>query len=209
MKLFIGVCNSQDTVPSAFHWSWEEMDKPYEYNKVRFKHTESLIRNNQMVRDFLRSDCDVLVKMDIDQKYPKDYFTIMVPLVEKYKLIGPMIYNKWRKNKYIPLLCNSTNKFPILREIRKDWKRKCKDGILKIKYAHTNLFYAREVLENIAPPWYTTGYSEDHCNLASIQDFSFIDRIREQGFITRINTNVVVGHLAEEVIDAKRSARML
>ena len=200
MKLFIGVGNSQFTVPSAFHWSWEEMDKPYEYVKVRFDHNESIVRNNQMIRDFLISDCDVFVKMDIDQVYPKDYFTIMVPLVEKYKLVGPLIHNKWRKNKYVPLLSDS-DPFPIIRQPGKNWRRKCKAGILKVKYAHTNLFYAREVFENIKPPWLTVEYSRDNCSFTSLQDYSLIDRIRKQGFTTHINMNVVVGHLVEEVID--------
>jgi len=193
------VCNSQPTVPSAFHWSWEAIDKPYEYDKVRFDQTDAIKRNNRMVRDFLRSDSDILVKMDIDQVYPKDYFTVMVPLVKKYKVVGPLIFCKWEESDYIPLLCNK-NTFPIIR--RKNWfKIAPESGILSVNYAHTNLFYHRSVLENIKPPWYDIKYTRDNCSLDMNIDYSFIDKILAQGFKTHINMNMVVGHLVEECID--------
>ncbi len=200
MKLFIGVGNSQYTVPSAFHWSWEEMEKPYEYDKRRFSSSVTIIRDNRMIRDFLRSDCNIFVKMDIDQVYPKDYFTVMVPLVRRYKVIGPMIYNKWRRNDYAPLLCDKDT-FPTIRN-NKNWHRKInEDGILKVPYAHSNLFCAREVLENIKPPWIEFKYSDDNCAKRLNGDYSFTDKIKEQGYTIHINTNIEVGHLVEEVVD--------
>ena len=201
MKLFIGVCNSQDTVPAAFHWSWEEMDKPYEYQKERFANDDAIIRNNRMVRDFLRSDCDILVKMDIDQIYPKNYFTVMVPLVEEYKVIGPLIHNKHRRNQYAPLLC-ARNTFPIVRTIT-NWEPMAVDGILEIPYAHTNLFYAREAIEKTKPPWYESKYSHDNCAHRMNRDYSFIGKLRKQGFNTYININVEVGHLVEGVVNSE------
>jgi hypothetical protein len=178
------------------------MDKPYEYEKVRFDSDDAIIRNNKMIRDFLRSDSDILVKMDIDQKYPKDYFKALVPLVEKYKVVGPLIYNKWRKNGYSPLLCDE-NTFPIIRK-KENWnKRASKSRILQINYAHTNLFYHRMVLENIEPPWYEVKYSRDNCAHRMNRDFSFIDKLLAKGFKTYINLDVVVSHLVEEPVNTK------
>jgi len=206
IKLFIGVCNSQNTVPAEFHWSWERMDKPYEYDKRRFKNDDAIVRNNQMVRDFLRSDCDIMVKMDVDQKYPENYLTALVPLVKEYKVVGPLIYNKWRANGYPPLLCER-NEFPIVRNSKNWFKHVGKDGMLKIPYAHTNLLYAREVLEQIKPPWYEVKYREDNCNHAANRDFSFIEKINALGYSTYINLNVEVGHLVEESVDTKTHER--
>ena len=201
MKLFIGVCNSQPTVPSTFHWSWEAIEKPYPYEKVRFDQNEAVLRNNNMVSEFLKSDCDIMVKMDIDQEYPTNYFKVMVPLVEKHKLVGPLIYNKWRKNAYPPLLYVS-NTFPLVRPTR-DWMKDVdKDGMYKTPYAHTNLFYSREILEKIDAPWYEIGISEDGCSLTMNSDLSFIDKIIKLGYYTYINTNIEVGHLVEESIDS-------
>ena len=206
MKLFIGVGNSQTTVPADFHWSWEEMEKPYDYVKVRFTKSDSVIRNNRMIRDFLRSDCDVFIKMDIDQVYPKDYFTVMVPLVEKYKVIGPLIHNKWRRNDYVPLL-SEKNTFPIVR-VKKRWAVE-KNGILKIPYSHANLFCLREVLENITPPWCEVKYRDDNCALTINKDFAFADKILKQGYDIFINTNMEVGHLVEETVNAETHKRWI
>jgi len=205
IKLFIGVCNSQEFVPSDFHWSWEELEKPHEYQKVRFADHDPIVRNNQMVRDFLRSDCDIMVKMDIDQVYPKNYFTVMVPLVEQYKVIGPLIYNKWRKNKYPPLLCQE-NDFPIARPAT-NWFKKAKNNILKIGYAHTNMFYARETVEKIKPPWYDISYTKDGCAMAVSADFVFLDKIKAQGYEMYVNTSVEVGHLVMESINTATHER--
>jgi len=201
MKLFVGVCNSQPTIPSAFHWSWEAIEKPYPYKKVRFDDDDTIVRNNQMVREFLKSDCDVLVKMDIDQVYPKNYFTGMIPWIEKYKLIGPLIYNKWRKNKYPPLLFEK-NTFPLIRTKRDFFKGVDENGFIKIPYAHTNLFYPREIIENINPPWYELKHSPDGCGHLINRDFSFIEKIKKNGYDTYINTQIEAGHLVEEPVDS-------
>ena len=201
LKLFVGVCNSQTTLSSAFFWSWEGIKKTYPYQIKRFDDDDTIIRNNQMIRDFLKSDCDVMVKMDIDQVYPKNYFSEMVPLVEKYKLAGPLIYNKWRKNNYSPLLAME-NTSPILRVIR-NWEPLCDEkGLLKIPYAHTNLFYAREVLENVDPPWYRLIHGEDGCSQVINRDYTFLEKLVSLGYETVINTNVEVGHLVEEEVDS-------
>jgi len=199
MKLFIGVCNSQESVPAAFHWSWEAIEKSYEYDKRRFDDDDAIVRNNKMIRDFLRSDSDILVKMDIDQVYPKYYFTTMVPLAEKYKVIGPLIFNKHRKNGYCPLL-SDTNDFPLIR-YKEDWlEHAAKKGIIKVAFAHTNLFYMKEALEGIKPPWYNVAYSRDNCAHRMNRDFSFIEKLNANGYDTYINTNLEVGHLVKEPV---------
>ena len=206
-KLFIGVANSQFTVPSAFHWSWERMDKPYEYKKVRYSHNDAIVRNNQMVRDFLRSGCDIFVKMDIDQEYPKRFLSVMVPLALEYKVVGPLIHNKWRDNGYPPLMCRE-NTYPISRPLMDLHKLADKKDMVLMEYSHTNLFIVREVLEKTEPPWYVAEYRKDGCNFTANRDFFFIDKIRDAGYETYINLKMEVGHLVEEVI-ASRANKIL
>jgi len=182
------------------------MDKPYDYDKRRFENDDAIVRNNQMVRDFLRSDSDILVKMDIDQKYPQNYLTALVPLVEEYKVVGPLIYNKWRESGYPPLLCEK-NEYPIIRGLRNWFLFADENGILKIPFAHTNLLYAREVLEKVKPPWYEVKYRKDNCNHSANRDFSFIEKINAVGYMTHINLKVEVGHLVEEAVDTKTHER--
>jgi hypothetical protein len=155
-----------------------------------------------MIRDFMKSSCDILVKMDIDQVYPKNYLTTMVPLVKKYKVIGPLIHVKWRKKGYPPLLCEK-NTFPLVRPMINWLERVGANGILEVPYAHTNLFYSRESLVGIKPPWYEVEYGDGNCVHKINRDYSFIDKIRKNGYETHINMNVEVGHLAEEIVNRK------
>lgn len=197
MKLFIGCANSQEYVPAAFHWSWEAIRKPYPYEKRRFDHSDDIVRNNRIISEFLKSDCDILVKMDIDQQYPEGYFEYMVPYVEQFKVIGPLLHNKWRKSGYRPLMFQE-NDFPFLAESIID-----ASGISDVPYSHTNLFYAREVLENIKPPWYVAEYTYDGTKRSSDSDFGFLDKVKTAGYKLYINTTVEVKHLVMEGVDSE------
>jgi len=200
-KLFIGVSNSQEFVPAKFHWTWEKMLKPYKFKKVRFTHSHCFVRENRMVEQFLESNCDVFLKMDIDQKYPKNYLEVMVPLVEKYKVIGPLIYSKWRRKKYHPLMFSKTNGpqtgTPIHGAI----------GIVEVPYAHTNLFIAREVLEKIEPPWFMSDFNKDGTAQTNSTDAEFNDKIKEVGYPIFINMDVQAKHLVLEFIDTEMHNR--
>ena len=200
-KLFIGVCNSQEFVPSDFHWSWEMMEKPYKYDRVRFTHPDDSIRNNAMIDLFLQGNCDIMVKMDIDQKYPIHFFEFLVPQVEKYKVIGPLIYNKWRTTNYTPLMYVE-NSYPFMGKTMENYS-----GIVEVPYPHTNLFYARETLENIKPPWYVKHYDEKGLHRTNDTDFTFLDKVKEQGYKLYINTSVHVGHLVHDAVDVKTHNR--
>jgi hypothetical protein len=196
-KLFIGVCNSQEYVPSDFHWSWEMTEKPYEYDIVRFTHSDDSVRNNQMINLFLKGDCDIMVKMDVDQKYPRHYFSFLVPHVEKLKVVGPLIFNKWRNVNYPPLMFER-NEYPRLGTPMDNYS-----GIIEVPYPHTNLLYAKEVLENIEPPWYEKHYDQMGLGRINDMDFTFLDKIKEQGYKLYINTGVEVEHLVHAGVDSK------
>jgi hypothetical protein len=197
MKLYIGVCNSQEFVPADFFWSWENMVKPYNYVMVRFDHSDDVIRNNQMINRFLKSDCDIMVKMDVDQVYPPHYFEFLVPYTEQYKVIGPKIHNKWRSRGYVPLLFD-TNNFPLMAT-----PNLTLSGISEVAYPHTNLFYAREVLEKVAPPWYEAHHDEKGLKRTADVDCTFLDKIKAAGYKLYIDTTVEVTHLVLEGVDTK------
>ena len=201
MKIFVGHCNSQEYVPAAFHWSWVQMRHPYEEVVIRFDDHDDVCRCNNMIRTFLKSDCDIMVKMDIDQVYPQNYFSFMVPLVEKYKVIGPRLHNKWRKTGYRPLAFK-TNDFPYLAPAME-----LPSEIVEVPYAHTNLFYAREVLEAIEPPWYEKHFNPHYTHRTDDMDFEFLDKVKAAGYPIYINPGVEVAHLVMEGVDSKLNAR--
>jgi len=178
------------------------MGKPYEYVKVRFSDDDAVVRNNKMIEAFLKSDSDILVKMDIDQKYRKDYLVVMVPLVEQYRLIGPLIYSKRRRVGYSPLLYDEKT-FPLKNKSTNWRKRTPKNGILQVYYAHTNMFYHREVLESITPPWYEAKYNKNNTDYDISRDFSFMEKIIKKGWKTYINMDMVVSHLVEEAVNTR------
>ena len=175
------------------------MQKPYPYEKRRFEDTDDLCRNNKMIKEFLKSDCDVLVKMDVDQVYPPYYFTLMVPLLEQYDIVGPKIHNKWRERDYRPLIFES-NDFPYLAGSNPE---KISGGVFEVPYPHTNLFYKKKVFDNIEPPWYSKTYNKSGTRRKNDMDFDFLDKIKDQGYKIYINTSVTVKHLVMEGVDDK------
>lgn len=200
-KVFIGINNSQEMVPAAFFWSMTKMHKQYEHVIERFDHSDCFIRNNRMIEAFLKSDCDIMAKMDIDQVYPENYLDELVPLVAEYKVVGPLIHNKWRNNGYFPLM-HTTDDFPYVSEPIRLFA-----GIMEIPYAHSNLFFAREVLESIPAPWYEGHFNKRGTGRTKDVDFTFIDKVKDAGYSVFINTNVEAKHLVLEYIDTQMHRR--
>lgn len=191
-KIFIGICNTQDYVPSDFFWSFIGISGHYPTMVYRSRHPWDIVRNNMIISQFLKSDCDILAKMDIDQTYPKDYFERLVPLCHEYKVVGPLIYDRWEENNYFPLAFNDVNfnNFPTcLMDISQ------LHGVVEIPYPHTNLFYHREVIEKLVPPWYQAYFTDDGLNRLNHVDYTFIEKIHKAGYKIMIDLDCVVGHM--------------
>jgi hypothetical protein len=148
------------------------------------------VRNNRLIKQFLDSDCNIFAKMDCDQSYPSDYLVKMVPLVEEYKVVGPLIYDRMEGNGFIPLAFQN-NDYKGL----KLYELKGKVGVVEVPFPHTNLFYAREVLEKIPMPWYEAYATPDGLDRANHVDFTFLKKIKDAGYPIYINTDIVVDHL--------------
>ena len=172
-----------------FFWSFINIDTPYQVCPFRSTHAWDVVRNNRIIEKFLKSDCDIMVKMDIDQEYPKNYFTKLVPLVEKYKVVGPVIKDRHKENDFIPLAF-------VFHEGEKVYAFDVSDktGVCEVPFAHTNLFYSREVLEAIEKPWYEANLSEDGLWRKNHVDFTFLDKIKKAGYPIYIDFSIVVGH---------------
>ena len=69
-----------------------------------------------------------------------------------------------------------------------------KSGVLQVPYAHTNLFYKREVVENVPMPWYEAYMTDDGLNRANHVDFDVLDKIKKAGYPIYIDLDVRVGH---------------
>jgi len=154
----------------------------------RAVHPWDVIRNNQLIDWFLKSDCDYFVKMDTDQSYPMNYFIDMLPLVEEYKVIGPLIFDRWPAGNFLPLVNWAEGQvFDI----------KGKSGIMEVPYYHTNCFFSREALEAIQPPHYEAYLNEDGLKRANHVDITFMKKFPRAGYKIYANLDVVVNHLAE------------
>jgi len=176
-----------------FFWSFINIRNTYPTRYLQGGHPWDVVRNNHIISDFLKSDCDIFVKMDVDQIYPQNFFEAMVPLVDQYKVIGPLIFDRWAQNSFMPLAFDKVNenKFPL---------RGCNimKGIHEIPFPHTNLFYAREVVEKLKPPYYEAHLREDGLDRANHVDYTFLQKIKDAGYPIYINSDVVVAHIAVE-----------
>ena len=194
-KIFAGICNSQDFVPSDFFWSFIGIKSMGEVQTFRSRHPWDVVRNNIIIDKFLKSDCNILVKMDIDQRYPSNFFEKMIPLVNEYKVAGPLIYDRWPQNGFIPLAFKKYLPHLVPMDLQG------LTGVIEIPYPHTNLFYHREVLEKIERPWYEAHLSHNGLDRDNHVDFSFINKIHKVGYKVMIDLNCVVGHQVCTFID--------
>lgn len=197
-KLFIGICNSQDTVLSAFFWSFIRIRNRWDVQVCRGGHVWDVVRNNQLIDAFLKSDCDYFIKMDVDQAYPPDYFEVMVPLLETHDIIGPMIYDRHIQSNFMPLCFERDEGEPFAQRGK---AFDGKTGIMELPYLHTNCFYNRYALEAIPMPWYEAHLSGDGLSRANHVDYTFMRKFVKKGFKIYINFDVVVVHMAQVGID--------
>jgi hypothetical protein len=193
-SLFVVSCNSQDSVDSDYLWSLLSNVFAYieEGGRIfvwRGGHPWDVVRNNAGIDAFLNSDYEVMAKCDVDQWYPKDYFLDMVPLVEEYPVIGPVIYDRGQRSNFAPLVVDR----PWGHFINIDNH----SGIHKFPYTHTNNFYAREVFENIEKPWYEAHLSEDGLSRANHVDYDVLDKIRKAGYDIYTNCDITVDHITK------------
>ena len=194
-KIFIGMCNSQDFIPSDFFWSFINIKTEYEVCPYRSRHPWDVARNNRIISKFLKIDCDILAKMDVDQVYPADYFQRLVPLCEDYKVVGPMIRDRWKQNKFMPLAFSEVDGMMLTK-----MDISGKKGVIEIPFPHTNLFYHRDVLEKIPAPWYEADLSDDGLDRKNHVDFSFIKKIHDAGYKVMIDLDCKVGHMAVDFV---------
>jgi hypothetical protein len=198
MKLFMGVCNSQAYVPSNFFWSFCNIRQVCKIQAFRSTHPWDVVRNNQAIDAFLKSDCEYFVKMDVDQIYPPDYFEVMVPLLEKHDIIGPMIYDRHMQNKFMPLCFEEDKNEPVCHRGAPFDNR---TGILEVEFLHTNCFFNRYAIEAVDPPWYEAYLAEDGLERRNHVDFDFMQKFRDKGFKIYVNFDMVVKHIAQIGID--------
>lgn len=197
-KLFLVICNSQTIVDANMMWSllFNLVGSKYPVQIYRASHPWDIVRNNQGIQKFLESDADIMVKMDVDQIYPPNYFSNMVPLVDEYKVIGPVIYDRHSSSGYRTLAFDSKS------DLFGTWLDvSCAEGIREYNYTHTNNFYAREVFENIPKPWYEAHATRDGLDRANHVDYDLLDKIKDSGYSIYLNHEIVVKHIAYIGVD--------
>jgi len=201
-NLFVVCCNSQENVDADFMWTflrnvflWKGGIFVY-----RADHPWDVVRNNRAIKTFLDSGYDILVKCDIDQAYPANYFEEMAPLVEIYKVIGPVIYDRQEHNNYAALVREKPDGLWI--DISKE------SGIHQFPYTHTNNFYAREVFESFGPPWYEAHMSSDGLRRENHVDGDVQDKLRAAGYPVYTNCDVAVEHIVKVRVNKEFQRKM-
>ena len=197
-KLFIAIPNSQHVVPSSFFWSFINMRPVCQVIVRRATHPLSAIRHNWLFKWFLESDCDYFLAMDVDQIYPPDYLQVMVPLIDEYKVLAPLIYDRWARNDYMPLAFDVAD---IDNFLASKMDITGKRGIIEVQYCHSQLFMAREVMEKLPSPPYPGGLSADGLQKIRHSDGFLNQNIRKAGYKIHLNLDMVVKHIAETPVD--------
>jgi len=143
--------------------------------------------------------------MDIDEVYPIDYLEKMVPLIDRYKVIGALIYDRWSHNHFIPLVFEKVEAETLAPLVPLNIKGKT--GILEVPYLHATLFMAREVVKKIPKPIFELHFSPDGLGKNKHTDFAFNEKIKKAGYPIYVNLDVVTEHLTEIPVSRKFSER--
>jgi len=202
-KLFIGIANSEQSIHSAFFWSFIQIRRTCETVIFRASHADSNLRNNNLLNSFLESGTDYYIQMDTDQIYPPDYLEKMVPLIEEYSVIAPVIYDRWQSNRFFPLAYSCLDPETLGFKGSKVLDIKGKTGVEEVAWTHTNLFMKREVVEKLPKPIFNLYFTEDGLSKWKHTDHAVNEKIKNAGYKIYMNFDVVVKHIASVPVDAE------
>jgi hypothetical protein len=128
----------------------------------------------------------------------------MVPWVDTYGVIGPLILDRNPDTGHMPLAFNSHDVTRIMSDqIRWDVLEQKKP--IQVPYTHTNNFYDKRVLAQVPPPWYEAVTDEDGTNRGNHVDYDFLDKVKKVSQVW-LHCGVVVNHLFQKGVtreDAK------
>ena len=202
-KLFIGIANSEEKKHSAFFWSFVQIRKVCETVVFRASHADSNLRNNNLLNSFLESGFDYYIQMDTDQIYPQDYLEKMVPLIDEYKVVAPVIYDRWLSNRFFPMVYSDLDPKTLNSRFCDIVDIKGKTGVEEVAWTHTNLFMAREVVEKLPKPIFKLYFTEDGLGKCKHTDHAVNEKIKNAGYKIYMNFDVVVKHIASVPVDAE------
>lgn len=145
---------------------------------------------NDLVIQFLKSDCEYLFFVDLDIGLPRDGLRQLVeddvPIVgglyfERIPPHNPMIFEKGEFTE---------------REHRYLFKRNYPEGLTEVDATGAGaLLVKKEVFKNLTPPYF---YQPE---IAVSEDFFFCERAKERGYKVYVDTSVKCTHYTEMIVN--------
>lgn len=164
---------------------------------MRMSYGRTDVVRNKMALELLKSDFTHILMLDIDHKHPWD----IVQRLSKWILLDPskMVIgglNFRRGPGYDPcayLLGNDGLLYPP-----SEWEK----GLVQVDAIGTgSILIAREVFEQIPPPWFFNDYSRVWENAWPGEDIGFSKVCRENGIKLWMDTTVTSPHMIDAWVD--------
>jgi len=191
-KVMVGHCYYRSNPTINFYLGMiNTITSYYGHIDIRFGGGYSVVKaRNNLVRDFLKSDCEYLFFVDIDIGLPLDG---LKKLIEANKpIIGGLYFQ--RIPPHNPMMFEK--ELFTEKEHRYTFKRDYTEGVTEVDATGAGaLLLKKEVCKKVKYPWFNepTEYNTN-------EDFWFCEKVKEAGYPVFVDTTVKISHFSETLV---------
>jgi len=166
---------------------------------IRLNYGRTDLARNRFAIQILQTDFTHLIMLDLDHAHPYDIVQrLMVNFVRKpdLKVVGGLNYRRGEPYDPCAFLRGDDGKYYPM----SDWE----EGLIRVDALGTGcVAIAREVFEQIEPPWFFNDYSKVMDDVWPGEDIGFAMKCQQAGIEQWVDTTITSPHLIDALIDGQ------
>lgn len=164
---------------------------------IRMNYGRTDYTRNKMALQLLASDFTHLIMLDIDHVHPVNIISTLMSHFIAYPdllIVGGLNYRRGAPYDPCAFIKSDSGEYhPIA-----DWEQ----GLIRVDALGTGcIAIAREVFEQIEPPWFYNDYSKIMDDVWPGEDMGFARLCEEHGIKQFVDTNLTSPHLIDSLVD--------
>lgn len=164
---------------------------------VHMNYGRTDLARNKLALHLLGSDFTHIIMLDVDHQHPMDIVQLlMTNFVRKpdLKVVGGLNFRRGEPYDPCAYILGDEGKYHPIAE----WEK----GLIKVDALGTGcIAIAREVFEQIEPPWFYNDYSKVWEDIWPGEDIGFCTKCRQAGIELYVDTRVTSPHLIDAVVE--------
>jgi hypothetical protein len=203
IKVAIGLCNSQDVIPSDFMWSFLNVLRPNKYVVIRGQHRHKAAALNHIVREAHLWGTQKVLFLDVDQVFPFDVIPKL--LSRNQPVVSGLTYMRGRP--YSPLAGWKKGK-KYVNQNGDPWKENFADfpdndnHLIEVDWTSVGcLMVDMDVFNKIYFPCFYEKWSKAEGVRSKGHDLIFCEAVKKAGYKVYVDTLVQCGHLHNYTIN--------